>query len=802
MRRAKAPPVSLPDRSSPSPISDVIDAAYTRYSVAIMCSRAIPDARDGLKPVQRRVLYAMSKLGLGPSGGFAKSAKVCGQTSGDLHPHGESVIYPTLVRMAQHWVMRAPLVEPQGNFGNVDGDSPAAMRYTEVKLSYHGEAVVDDVDGDSVDFVPNYTGKLLEPTVLPSLLPNLLCNGGSGIAVGVACSFLPHNLGEVSALVEAFIDDPQLSLDRAMEIMPGPDFPTGGRLRGQSGVRQYYESGRGSVILDGVWTVSTTAKGCPRVEVTELPYMSSPKRLVEQIAQMASSKQIEIADLKDLSSRRAGEMPVRVVIELPKGGDVDHLMAKLLKGTCLRAPVAVNHTVVMGDRVVEGAGILDLVREYVAHRLSVTRRRLSADVIRAEARLHILAGMISARERIREAVDIICDADSPAAARERLLLEGIVATEAQAEAVLDTSLRRLTRLEVDALRSEMEALEKALAVKKKMLASDKLMLASVNRELRTYADKHGDARRTTVAPEAEEIASSTLIRREEVIVSVSGDGYVKREPDKGQPGDGYRLTTHDSILFFTDRGLVYRKHVHEIPEPARGSRGQFIAQLVAMRPGEKFVASVPVQAQTSQHQLLLVSRAGFAKRCKLEDFSSLPAGKQAVATKFSYDGDELGFVLPISGPEDMMVCTSRARAVRYPVQVVRLAGRTAVGVRSIKPRPGDSVVSVILMDRSSDVDVLAVTSRGYASVANSMSFRILSGTNAPGRQLIASVEPSRNGEVVSVTTLGVSPILVTDEGRELPVELKPLRKQSKSAHGLRVVELERGEAVCAVLQQT
>lgn len=756
-KRARIPsaaPVAevIEERSLPK----VVDKSYVRYSTHAIKHRAIPDARDGLKPVQRRLLYTMDVLGLKPGSKYHKSAKVCGQCSGDYHPHGESVIYPTLVRLAQDWVMRYPLIDGQGNFGTVDGLSPAAMRYTEVRLAEAGAGAIDDVGLDAVEYVPNYTDSLKEPTVMPALLPNLLCNGGSGIAVGVACSFAPHNLREVAAVIREVATNPKATVDRLLELMPGPDFPTGGVLRGQSGVRQYYETGRGTVTLDGVWELEEDAKS-KRLVVTELPHGASPDKFAQEVADLVQSKKLEgVTDLKELSHRKGGVKHIKVCLTLAKSADSDLVANVLLKHTCLRTTFSVNHTVIIDGEARENVPLKDLARAYVEHRVEVTTRRSEHELARIRQRLHIIEGLIMACARIKEVVEAIYTSDSPEHARGRLVEGGFVNTEAQAEAVLELSLKRLTRLEAASLENERAKLEKRAGQLEHLLGSKKAMLSAALSALDDLVKRLGDDRRTVVRDEPEAISVHKLVKDEPVTVVVTRDGYIRRAP-RGQAGETsptdwvVDTTALQDVVVFTTGGFAYRKPAHELPEPGKQKRGTHLAQVVALAEGDRVVAVFSFDL-LSREKLVLATAGGSIKRVDGNSFDLKQKNRANVATKLK-EGDSLAFVFPCRSGADILVVTASGRAIRYPSSNVPVMGRSATGVNALRLSAGDTVAQVVGVPSDSEFDLVCVTSLGFAKKTPSSSYRCYSGRMAVGRLAIEGLKSGRHGVVAGAAAL-------------------------------------------------
>ncbi|MBS1722302.1 MAG: hypothetical protein JSS66_04760 [Armatimonadetes bacterium] len=775
----------------------VLDKAYVKYSTHAILQRAIPDARDGLKPAQRRLLYAMDRLGLSDGDKYVKCAKVCGYTSGDFHPHGESVLYPTLVRLVQDWLLRYPLVSGQGNFGTVDGLDAAAMRYTEARLSVYGAAVVDDVDGDAVNFQPNYTDSDKEPVVMPGLFPNLLCNGGSGIAVGVACNFAPHNLREVAAVIRECAVNPNPTVERLLELMPGPDFPTGGTLRGQSAVKQYYSTGKGTVVLDGKWEVSKDAKGVQSITVTQLPYGSSPDRLAQQVADLVQNKRLEgVTDLKELSHRdKTGQKHICVVFILAKEADSDRVIKVLLRHTCLRSTFSVNHTAIVDGRAGEGVSLVDLARSYYAHRREVLKRRSEQELIKLTQRIHVLEGLVGVCGRIREVVEVILACDSPASARAQLVSDGYVKTDEQAAAVLEISLKRLTRMEIDQLMAQKTEAEKKANKLTKLLGSEKAMREAVLQQLDDFADKYGDDRRTALGPEPEAVGTQDLIQDENVTVFVSREGFVWRSPagagTTGMLSADTRLLGR--VVFVTNKGMAYCRFGHDIPEPGKG-KGTHIGQLLGCRPDETVLSVYDVDEVRSA-KCLLATRGGLIKKMP----GSLMETKKRAGIPLLKLGESDSLLCADKCPDaaDVFVATANGKGVRYPASSVPVQGRGSAGVTAMRLAAGDAVAQVVLLEKDFDGYALFVTSLGYVKKTSATKFRCYSGRMALGMNTIDNIKKDRTGVVVGMVVLpkNGSFAVHTREGGVMVIGATEVRDSERP---VRTATLDKGDELVAV----
>lgn len=772
----------------------VLDNSYVRYSTHAILQRAIPNSKDGLKPAQRRLLYSMFRLGLNDNSKYCKCAKICGQCSGDLHPHGESVIYPTLTRLVQDWVLRYPLIHGQGNFGTVDGLDPAAMRYTEARLSAYGIAVVDDVDNDAVDFQPNYTETDFEPIILPGLFPNLLCNGGSGIAVGIACNFAPHNLTEVAAVIRECVVNKNITVDRIIELMPGPDFPTGGVIRGQSTIKNYYTTGKGTVIIDGVWDVETDAKGFKTIIVKELPYGSSPDKLAQQVAELVQNKKIDgVIDLKELSHRKDGIKVIKVVMVLAKNADEQLVIRTLLRNTCLRNTFSVNQTAIVNGRASENVSIVDLALSYYNHRVTILERRSRAELDKLNKRIHILEGLVNICSRIREVVDLILDSDSPAEAKDRLIERKYVASDEQANAVLEISLKRLTKLEVNHLIEQKTQAEQRATKLSKLLSSKSAIRDAVLKQLDDFVEKHGDARRTVIGDDAELVSAQDFIKKEDITVSVNLDGYVRRNTT-GEPGSHYIHTnTLGTVLFITDTGTAYCKSGHEIPDGAKG-KGTHIAQLIGCKPDERVIAICDLDSATRK-TYVLVTRDGQVKRIKGSDLASKK--RTGISVMKINDGSHLINAMPCVDNGDIFVSTERGKGICYPLSSIPIQGRNSSGVRAMKLSPSDKIAQSIIVEKDFNDYVVFITSLGYVQKVPISKFKCYSGRMAVGKNTIDGIKFDRTGLVIGAIKMTNEVSLVCNTKEGLVISLDPLNIRESIKPILKVAP-EKGDELITV----
>ncbi|MGD0114232.1 MAG: DNA gyrase subunit A, partial [Armatimonadota bacterium] len=719
--------------------------SFMTFAMSVIIARALPDVRDGLKPAQRRILVAMHDLNLTPGAQHRKCAKIAGDTQGNYHPHGQEVIYPTLARLAQEWNMRYPLVDGHGNFGSVDGDPPAAMRYTEARMSPYGSEMLADIDRDTVDFIFNYDQTRTEPTVLPGRFPNLLCNGGSGIAVGMATNLPPHNLSEVVDACAMVIEDPETTLDQVMKALPGPDFPTGALILGRSGIKQAYETGRGSIMMQARATIEPIEGGRNAIIVTELPYQVNKAQLVEQIAELVTSKKMQgVSALRDESDRKG----MRVVVELKRETNAHVILNQLYKNTRMRTSFAVNAVGLIPEYAVwkpgepmplvpRTLGLVDLIRHFLDHRREVIVFRCQHDLDRAQQRAHILEGYRIALKNLDEIIQVIRQAPNPPTARERLM-ERFKLSERQAQAILELMLQRLTSLEREKIEQEYREVIKRIAELEDILGDalselvgneerialtrawlrknpwkPRKVMQIIRSELLELKEQRGDARRTQIrAGEAEDLSVEDLIAEEDMVVTMTRDGYIKRLPvdtyrTQGRGGKGviglnakeedvvehlFVASTHTYILFFTNRGKVYRLRAHEIPLASRQARGTAVVNLIQIESGEHVTAVRAIKEFTEDRYLFMATKQGTVKKTTLSQYETrMKGGIIAIGLD---DGDELHWVIETDGKRDILMATERGMAIQFSEEEVRSMGRTATGVRGIRLREGDVVVGM------------------------------------------------------------------------------------------------------------
>ena len=801
----------------PVAIEDEMKRSYLDYAMSVIIGRALPDVRDGLKPSHRRVLYGMRTMGLASNRAFRKCAKIVGEVMGNFHPHGDSAIYDTLVRLAQDFNMRSPLVDGQGNFGSVDGDPPAAMRYTEARLKALAEEMMVDLDKDTVDFVPNYDETTTEPSVLPAPFPNLLVNGSSGIAVGMATNIPPHNLREVIDGVIWSIEHPQASFNERLaallRIIPGPDFPTGSTIIGRLGILQAYQTGRGTITIRAKTSLETSKKGDrTSIIVSEIPYQVNKARLIEKIAELVREKTIEgISDLRDESDRDG----MRIVIELKRGEVPDVVLNNLYKHTQLQSSYGIIMLAIVAGRprVLPLPELIDL---FVDFRRDVVRRRTEFELRKAEARAHILEGLKIALDHLDEVIALIRASRSPGEAR-----TGLMATfglsQIQAQAILDMQLQRLTGLERQKIEDELAEVLKTIERLRAILANEALLMDIVVSELRTVRDTYGDDRRTTISDEGGEFRIEDLIADEEVAITVTATGYIKRTSlssyrnqrrgGKGRIGMRFReedfvahlfvASTHAYIMIFSDRGRAYWLKVHEIPDVGPDGRGKALPNLVAMADGEKIAALLAVREWEAEKFVFMGTRKGVVKRTELSAFQNPRAGG-IIAMGVEPD-DAVIAVQMTDGTGQIFLGTREGMAIRFPESDVRPMGRTAYGVRGISLRDDDSVVAMEVIPAAGDTSVMTVCENGYGKRTLLDEYRVQS---RGGVGIISIHTTDRNGRVVGIACVTGDDelMLITQQGKVLRMPTSGTRPIGRATQGVRLIEIETEDRVVSVVR--
>jgi DNA gyrase subunit A len=800
----------------PVNIEDEMKRSYMDYAMSVIIGRALPDVRDGLKPAHRRVLYGMKTMGLSSNRAYRKCAKIVGEVMGNFHPHGDASIYDTLVRLAQDFNMRAPLVDGQGNFGSIDDDPPAAMRYTEARLESLGDEMMTDLDKETVDFVPNYDETTEEPTVLPSPFPNLLVNGSAGIAVGMATNIPPHNMREVIDGVVAAIERRTASREErfraVLQAIPGPDFPTGGTIVGREGVYRAYRDGRGSVIVRAKSTIEESKKG-DRVSivVTEIPYQVIKAALIKDIADLVRDKRIEgIADLRDESDREG----MRIVIELKRGELPDVVLNNLYKHTKLQTSFGVTLLAIADNRP-RVLGLLDIIDHFIEFRRDVVRRRIEFELRKAEARAHILEGLRIALDHLDQVIALIRASVNPNEARTGLMTQfGL--TQIQAQAILDMQLQRLTGLERQKILDELAELMKTIERLRAILSSEELLTNLIIEELRAIQKKYGDARRTDIIEESGEFRVEDLIADEDVVITATSTGYIKRTAldayrqqrrgGKGLIGMQTReedvvqhlfvANTHAYILIFTDRGKCYWLRVYDIPEVSRSSKGKSIANLVHMAEGEKIAALLRVQAFPEEEGgrfIVMCTRQGTVKKTDLAAFSN-PRSAGIIAIQVD-DDDRLIAVAETDGQKDLVMGSRNGMAIRFAEADVRPMGRTAFGVRGMQLRDGDEVVAMEVV--TEDGTLLTVCENGYGKRTDVSEYR----RQTRGGIGLKNVQTSdRNGQVIGLAcvTDRHELLLVTEQGQIIRMKAGDLRPIGRDTQGVRLMDLGEADRLVSI----
>ena len=796
----------------PINIEEEMRRSYLDYAMSVIIGRALPDVRDGLKPVHRRVLYAMYDTGNSSDKPYRKSARTVGTVIGKYHPHGDQAVYDTIVRMAQDFSMRYMLVDGQGNFGSVDGDPAAAMRYTEIRLDKLAHEMVRDIEKETVDFGPNYDGQETEPLVLPAAFPNLLVNGSSGIAVGMATNMPPHNLGEVVDVIKLMVEDPDVELSELMKIMPGPDFPTAGFIYGIAGIRSAYETGRGRIVMRGRATIEEQhhRKDRQAIVITELPYQVNKTHLIEEVAALVRDKRIEgISDIRDESDRDG----IRMVLELKRDENPGVILNNLYKFTKLQSTFGVINLAIVHGRP-QVLPLKDLLRHFVDFRREVVVRRTQFDLRKAEERAHILEGLKIAIDNLDEVIAIIRGSKTPPEAKEALRLR-FHFSDLQAQAILDMRLQRLTGLERQKIVDEYEETLKLIEKLKAILASERMQLKIVIDELVALKEQFGDDRRTEIVAHAEEISVEDLIPEEEVVITVSHTGYVKRTAlstyrsqrrgGKGRIGmttrdeDAVRhlfiASTHDYILVFTSSGKMYWLKVHEIPDVSSAGKGRPIVNMIQIGPDEKVCATLRVREFDEGKFVVMASRRGYVKKTSLSAFSNVRANG-IIALTLDPGDDVLGVDVS-DGASEIFMATSKGKAIRFKETDVRPMGRNARGVIGIRMAPDDRLVEMEVL--SGKPDILSLTANGYGKRTAVAEYR-LQGRGGSG--IINIRTTGRNGLVVGATEIGDEEqiLMITAHGKIIRMNASGISRIGRATQGVRLIQMEEGDVVVSAIR--
>ncbi len=791
-------------------IEEEMKKSYIDYAMSVIVGRALPDVRDGLKPVHRRVLYGMWESGNTSRKPYKKSARIVGEVMGKYHPHGDAAIYDSLVRMAQPFSLRYPLVDGQGNFGSIDDDPPAAMRYTEVRLTRLAEEMLgEDIDKETVDWGLNYDGSLQEPLVLPSRVPNLLVNGASGIAVGMATNIPPHNLAEVVEGLLALIDDPELTLEKAMRAIPGPDFPTSGFIHGLEGIRQAYASGRGTIQMRARAGVETQRRGEKQaIVITEIPYQVSKKRLLERIAELAREKTIEgIADLRDESDREG----IRIVVEVKRGVVPEVLLNQLYKLTPMQTTFGIILLAIVDSRP-RVLDLIELLRHFLDHRKTVVIRRTRYDLRRAEERAHILEGILKALDHLDEVITTIRASQTPPEAKDNLIAR-FAFSEVQAQAILDMRLQKLTGLEREKVVEEYRELMTTIERLRAILASDRLVLEEIKKELLELKATYGDARRTEIIPEAHDIRIEDMIADEDMVITVSNSGYVKRSPlslyrtqnrgGKGRMGmvtkEGdfvehlYVASAHSYVLVFTESGRVHWLKVHEIPQAGPAARGKAIVNLLNLAGDERVATTVAVREFDEDHFLFFATAKGTVKKTQLSAYANPRAG--GIIGINIEQGDRLLSVRATDGKGDVFLATARGFSIRFAEAAVRSMGRATFGVRGITLRKGDRVVSMETLTEEGEILSVAEKAVGKRTLVKQYRRQ-----GRGGKGIINLKVSKKTGEVLGAKQ--VTPqeglMLITQGGQIIRINVDGVRVSGRSTQGVKLMDLEAGDRLVSV----
>ena len=793
----------------PINIEDELKSSYMDYAMSVIISRSFPDVRDGLKPAQRRILVAMNDLHLGPSSQHRKSAKIAGDTSGNYHPHGEQVIYPTMYRMAQDFALRYCLIDGQGNMGSIDGDPPAAMRYTEMRMAPYAMEMLEDLDKDTVEWRDNYDQTRMEPTVLPGKFPNLLANGTEGIGVGMASKIPPHNIGELCDGFIYLVDNPEASVEELMRFIKGPDFPTSGMILGTKGIQAAYETGRGQITLQAETNIEILEGGKSAIIVTEIPYQVNKANLILKIAELHREKKIDgIADMNDYSDRHG----IRIQIELKRDAHPKKVLNKLLKHTELRKTFGVIMLAIVDARP-KIMNLRTIMQHYIDHRIVMVVRRTKFELRKALHRAHILEGLRIAIEFMDEIIQIIRRSANVELARNELM-KRFGLSQLQAEAILNMQLRQLTALERDKIEDEYKALLKRIASLEDLLADPAKILAVIKDELKYLKDKYGDERKTRIITmEANEIGEEDMIPDEETIITITRDGYIKRVPidtyrSQRRGGRGvigatakeedklahlFVATTHHYILFFTDRGRVYRLKAYEIPQTTRQAMGTAVINLISIEPGDKITAVIAVKAMDQDGYMVMATEQGEVKKTDLMMFHNLRAnGLRAFDIE---EGDSLRWVGISHGDDQITLVTRNGMSIRFHEKNLRSAGRAAGGVRGIKLEGNDRVVGMTLV--RDNCELLVSTERGYGKRTPLSSYRIQS---RGGKGIKTMNLSDKTGKIVETAVVDDSDkiVIITMGGIMLKIRVKEIRSCGRSTQGVRLINLGAGDSVSSL----
>ncbi|MDP7321946.1 MAG: DNA gyrase subunit A [Bacteriovoracaceae bacterium] len=793
---------------APLLIQEEMKDCFLDYAMSVIISRALPDVRDGLKPVHRRVLYAMHILNNYHNKPFLKSARVVGDVIGKYHPHGDSSVYQAVVRLAQDFSMRYPVVDGQGNFGSIDGDSAAAMRYTEVRMKKLAEEMLKDIDKDTIEWQPNYDGSQTEPTVLPTKIPNLLINGSAGIAVGMATNIPPHNLNEIMSGLQALIKNPDMDIDELMEIIPGPDFPTAGSIQGTSGIKSAYHTGKGIIQVRASADIEVHGKQeRERIVVTEIPYQVNKAKLIEKIAKLASEKTITgITDIRDESNK----LGIRIVIDIKRGEPANIILNKLFKMTQMQVSFGIIFLSIKNGQP-KVMNLKEQLQCFIDHRREVVIRRTMYELKKAKARAHILEGLKIAVENIDAIVELIKKSEGPAQAKSKLI-DNYSMSDIQAQAVLDMRLQRLTGLERDKIIADYEAIMKEIARLEEILGSEELILGIVSDEFNEILENYGDERRTEIVARSDEIQVEDLIKNEEVIVTITHKGYLKRMPTdtykaqkrggKGVKGASseddfftsiFTAETHDKLMFFTNKGTAFTLKVYEIPEGSRTSKGRNIVNLLPLKPDEKLTEIIAVPRDFENHYLVMVTERGLVKKTKLTEYKNVKqSGIRAIKVN---EGDAVLGVRVTDGKKDILICADSGKIIRFAESDCRPMGRVSQGVKGIALNDDEKAIGMAIIDDG--MELLSVTEKGYGKRSQTEEYRKQS---RGGKGIIAMKLTEKTGCISQIKPVEESDdlMIITNNGQVIRTKISGISLLGRNTQGVRLINLKEGESVVAV----
>ena len=796
-------------------------SAYIDYSMSVIVSRALPDVRDGMKPVQRRVLYGMERLNLDYSAATMKSAGIVGEVMGKYHPHGDSSIYDTMVRLAQDWNLRYPLVKGQGNFGSMDGYSAAAMRYTEAKLEKISEAVLADLDKNTVDMVKNFDERFDEPTVLPTKVPLLLINGSSGIAVGMATNMAPHNLSECCDAICAYIDNPEIDLDGLMEHIKGPDFPTGGIIQGYSGIREAFANGRGRIVIRSKTDIELAANGTETIVITEVPYMVNKKEMIKKIADLVEDKKIEgIAEINDFTNRKG----IRIAIRLKKGANSGVILNQLFKMSPLQSSFSVNNVAIVNGRPCT-LNLKDLIRNFVSHRHEVILRRTRFDLEKARARAHILEGLLKALDIIDRIIEIIRGSRSVEEAKSELM-NSFGFSDLQASAIVEMKLRQLVGLEREKLQAEYDELRKFILYCEDILGSYERQMEVIKEETMEMKEKYGDARRTAIVPDEGEFNPEDFYADEDVVITISHLGYIKRTAlseyrtqargGKGMKGSAtreedfiehiYVANMHSTMLFFTQNGKCYRLKVYEIPEGTRASKGRPVQNVISIEPGDIIktyvnAKSIESEEYCNSHFVLLATRKGIVKKTALSEYSNRRSRNKGINAITVREGDELLDAILTTGDSQVLLAARNGRCVRFDEEDARPLGRAASGVRGISLDEDDEVMSVVCYTPGSgdaaSQTALVVSEHGFGKRTDFEEYRL---TSRGGKGVRTLNITEKTGKVVALknVTEDNDLMIITRAGLTIRMSVSDIRQAGRATQGVKLINIKDSDLIASV----